>query len=132
MIVRAYHAVLTLPIAQLYAAGGPVSKVFAGPRSSYAVCDSSSASLGYTAGAFAWGSREFGSLGDSSVSATHAYEPVRLDAFADEATTGRLAKASSSLTYTCFLTTHGYERGGAVEELVLLALCWCSGCCVLR
>ena len=96
MIVRAYHAVLTLPIAQLYAAGGPVSKVFAGPRSSYAVCDSSSASLGYTAGAFAWGSREFGSLGDSSVSATHAYEPVRLDAFADEATTGRLAKASSS------------------------------------
>ncbi len=60
---------------QLTTQGATVSKVFAGPSTSHAVCDPSSAYDEHKRGAFAWGAASHGSLGLAPAPAADVYVP---------------------------------------------------------
>jgi hypothetical protein len=64
------HCLSRLPWAAAcrYDQGGPVASLFAGPTSSFAVCNTTSAALGYHLGAFAWGDNRWVSRAPSLLS----------------------------------------------------------------
>jgi alpha-tubulin suppressor-like RCC1 family protein len=118
---EATRAAAPTPLADLYDQGGPVSAVFAGPTSSFAVCSTTSAALGYHLGAFAWGDNRLGQLAmpvattASGVVAT----PARIKhQFTAMSPTGLLAKVAPGRHTSYFVSTgHVLYASGRLECL---------------